>query len=183
LLTAADLAAFPTELPSGSVRWELFDGELVAMSPPGEIHGRRQAKVVSALDAVAETALGLGRVWGEVGIVLRRGPDRVVGADAAFVLTRSLPVRRSREGYLDTIPELVVEVVSKNDTGPEVRDKVAEYLAAGVRMVWKLEPDAQTVTVHRPDQPDEVFGPADTLACPDLLPGFAVPVAKLFPAD
>lgn len=183
LLTAADLAQLPTELPSGSVRYELNDGVLVVMPPPGDIHGRGQSKVVTALDSIAEVVLGLGQSRGEVGIVLRRNPDRVVGADAAFILTRSLPVRRSKEGYLETIPELVVEVRSKNDRSGAVRAKAEEYFAAGVRMVWRLDPDDSSVTVRRPDQADQVFGPGDTLTAEDLLPGFAVPVARLFPAD
>jgi Uma2 family endonuclease len=174
------LAALPTTLPSGDVRYELDDGRLVVMPPPGDIHGRTQYKVGRYLDTNAEE-LGLGEGWVEVGIVLRRDPDRVVGADAAFVLSGSLPARRSVEGYLETIPEIVVEIRSKNDTTPEVLAKRDEYFAAGVRTVWVLDPDDRTVTVHAPPIIPVAFGPTDTFTSP-LLPGFAVPVAKLFPA-
>ncbi|MBN9523157.1 Uma2 family endonuclease [bacterium] len=180
LLTAADLAVLPTTLPSGDVRYELDDGRLVVMPPPGDIHGRTQAKVTRYLATDAEE-VGLGAAWAEVGVVLRRNPDRVVGADAAFVLAASLPARRSVEGYLETLPEIVVEIRSKNDTTPEVLAKRDEYFAAGGTAVWVLDPDDQTVTVYTPAAPPVVFGPADTLTSP-LLPGFAVPVAKLFPA-
>src|SRR5829696_6456301 len=88
LLTAADLAVLPTVLPSGDVKYELDDGRLVIMPPPGDIHGLTQAAVVRHLGTGAQD-LGLGKVRGEVGIVLRRGPDRVVGADSAFILTTS----------------------------------------------------------------------------------------------
>ena len=86
---------------------------------------------------------------------------------------------------METIPELVVEV-RKQELTPALERygrRTEEYFAAGVRMVWRLDPDRTTVTVHRPGQPDQVFGPADTLAVDDLLPGFAVPVARLFPAN
>jgi len=179
LLTAADLARFPTTLSAGDVRYELDDGRLVIMPPPGDIHGRTQLKIGRYLDTNAEE-LGLGEGWVEVGIVLRRDPDRVVGADAAFVLASSLPTRRSAEGYLETIPEIVVEIRSKNDTTPEVLAKRDEYFAAGVRVVWVLAPDDRTVTVHAPPSAPVEFGPADTLTSP-LLPGFAVPVNLLFP--
>src|SRR5688500_7325305 len=99
LLTAADVAALPTSLPSGDVRYELNDGRLVIMPPPGDIHARQQAKIVRYLDTEGEEK-GHGKVRGEVGILLRRNPDRLVGADAAFILTASLPVVRSPEGYL-----------------------------------------------------------------------------------
>lgn len=178
LLTAADLAALPDELPSGTVKYELNDGRLVVMPPPGDIHARRQSKVYRFLDSDAEDR-GLGEAYGEVGVVLRRNPDRVVGPDAAFVLTRSLPVRRSPEGYLETTPELIVEVRSRNDWTPEVLAKTQEYFDAGVLVVWVIDPVARTVADRRPDGSATVFRETDTLTC-DLLPGFAVPVAKLF---
>lgn len=180
LLTAADLASLPTLLPSGEVKYELDDGELVVMAPPGDLHGERQVLVGAALVNEAQNR-GLGVARAEVGIVLRRNPDRVVGADAAFILTRSLPVRRSPEGYLETIPELVVEIRSPNDTGPEVVTKVAEYHDAGVLVVWVFDDRTRTVAAHRPDGSVQVFREADTLTCPDLLPGFSVPVRNLFP--
>jgi len=177
LLTAADLAVFPTSLPSGDVRYELNDGRLVVMPPPGDIHGKRQGKIIRYLDEAEDK--GLGEMRGEVGIVLRRDPDRVVGADAAFILSKSLPVRRGPEGYLETIPELVVEVRSKNDRANKIRAKKEEYFAAGVLVVWVLDPEEQTVTAHYPDRPVHVFRSDESLTC-DLLPGFSVPVARLF---
>lgn len=180
LLTAADLAALPTELPSGTVRYELDDGVLVVMPPPGDIHAYRQAKIVQHLGSVAEDELALGEVRGEVGVVLRRDPDRVVGADGAFILKKSLPARRSKEGYLEKVPEIIIEVRSKNDRATEVRAKKEEYFAAGTLVVWVLDYDHDTVTAFRPDRPPQTFTPTDTFT-DELLPGFAVPVTKLFP--
>ncbi|HET6576507.1 MAG TPA: Uma2 family endonuclease [Fimbriiglobus sp.] len=179
LLTAADLALFPKSLPSGDVRWELFNGELLPMSPPGYGHGKATLQFVAQLWLQGQQK-GLGQATDEVGVILRRNPDRVVGPDALFVMSKSLPVKLSPEGYLETIPELVVEVRSKNDTGPEVEAKVREYLAAGVELVWVADPDARTVTAHRPNQPAQVYAAADTLTADPVIPGFAVPVAELF---
>lgn len=128
--------------------------------------------------AVAED-LGLGAACGETGIILRRNPDRVVGADAAFILTASLPVRRSDEGYLETIPEIVVEVRSKNDTRPEILDKCDEYHRAGVREVWVIDPDARTLAVHAADGSVRVIREADVVTS-ELLPGFSMSAAALF---
>lgn len=178
LLTVADLAKLPTSLDSGEVRYELDDGELTVMAPPGFDHARQQNIIGVHLHTQAE-ARGLGIACGEVGIVLRRNPDRVVGADAAFILTASLPARRTPEGYLETIPELVVEIRSKNDTHPEVVGKCEEYHRAGVQVVWVIDPDARTVAAHHADGSVQVFRDAESLTC-SLLPGFAVPVSNLF---
>jgi Uma2 family endonuclease len=180
LFTVADLAVLPDVLPSGGVSWELFDGVPVPMSPPGYRHGRVAARIVVELHAQGERR-GLGEVGDEVAVVLRRNPDRVVGADAVFLLGPSLPARLSPEGYLETIPDIVIEVRSKNDAAPDVAAKVGEYLAAGVKTVWVADPDDRTVTVHTPGTTPLVLGPADTFTSP-LLPGFVVPVAQLFPA-
>jgi Uma2 family endonuclease len=179
LLTAADLALFPKSLPSGDVRWELFNGELLPMSPPGFGHGK-VAFILGGHLWVQGQLKGYGEGSDESGVILRRNPDRVVGPELVFVAAKSLPAKLSPEGYLETIPELVLEVRSKNDTGPEVESKVREYLAAGVELVWVADPDAKTVTAHRPGQPPRVFAAADTLTADPVIPAFAVPVAELF---
>jgi Uma2 family endonuclease len=113
LLTVADLAALPDELPSGPVRWELDDGVVVVMSPHDSWHAATEANFVASIKThVDEHDLGKARS-GEAAIVLRRNPDRVVGADVAFIAKASLPLQISKEGYLETIPDLVVEVRSK----------------------------------------------------------------------
>lgn len=177
LLTAADLAKMPTSLPGGDVRYELDDGVLVAMAPPGGDHGRKQNKVCTLLTNEAESK-GLGHAYGEVGIILRRGPDRVPGADAAFLTSDQLPAKYSREGYLETIPKLVVEIRSKNDTLPELESKVAEYLAAGVVEVWVLDPEDKSIAKHRADGV-RLLDETGVLEF-ELLPGFSVPVARFF---
>src|SRR4029453_14079913 len=115
---------------------------------------------------------------GEVGVLLQRNPDRVVGADAVFIANASLPLRLSPEGYLETIPDLVVEVVSKNDTRPYTRRKVEDYLAAGVRVVWVADPIRRQGTVHRPAQEPEVLGEDGELTAEGIIPGFRLSVRE-----
>jgi Uma2 family endonuclease len=180
LLTAADLAALPSELPSGTVRYELDNGRLVIMPPPGDIHGAVESNFAADLKIQGERR-GLGKARsGDVGIVLHRNPDRVVGADAVFIASSSLPLRLSREGYLETIPELVVEVRSKNDTDAEIQKKVSDYLAAGVRVVWVAEPAARIVTAYRVGQAPQLIGESETLTAEDIIPGFRLAVRDVF---
>lgn len=151
------------------------------MPPPAGEHGHRQAKFTRYLMTHGEE-LGHGWCTGEAGVVLARYPDDIRAPDALFVCTAQLPVRFAPQGYLVTIPELVVEIRSKNDTQPEIAEKVNAYLAAGVAVVWVADPDARTVTAYRTGKQPVVFGPTDTLTADGVIPGFAVPVAELLPA-
>jgi Uma2 family endonuclease len=185
LFTIADLAALPSELPSGPVLYELHHGRLITMAPPGDFHCAVETKFVVALFNQGEVR-GLGKArGGEIAVVLRRNPDHVVGADAVFIANRSLPIRRTSEGYLETIPDLIIEVRSKNDTLPAIQRKepvpprlkrMDDYLRAGVRVVWVADPGARTVTEYRPDTEPRVFQEDDTLTVEDIIPGFQLPV-------
>jgi Uma2 family endonuclease len=176
LLTAADLAVIPNDLPSGAVKWELCDGRLTVMAPPGDVHGAVDANIVTELKLQGERA-GHGKARTEVGIILRRNPDCVLGPDATFIGNASLPLRLSAEGYLETIPDLVVEVRSKNDTTRELEHKAGEYLAAGVKLVWVVDPLRSIVTVFRAGQSPQTLQPTDALTAEGIIPDFKLTVA------
>ena len=148
------------------------------MTPPGDVHGAVEGNLIAALKYQGEFK-GLGKArCGEVSIVLWRNPDRVVGADAVFIAAASLPIKRTSEGYLETIPELVVEVRSPNDTWASIQRKVDDYLAAGVKVVWVADAGSRQVMEHRPGQAVPVFGENDTLTVPDIILGFQLSVRE-----
>jgi Uma2 family endonuclease len=179
LLTAADLAAMPDELPSGSVRYELWEGELRVMPLPVYEHGRASASLIGALMALGQWR-GHGEATGEIGILLGRDPDTVVGPDAAFLTSEQLPPRRSPEGFLETMPALMAEVRSKNNTWKSIDEKVQRYLALGCRLVWVLDPKRRRVLVHRPGQEPQVLAQEDVLTADGVIPDFEIPVSRLF---
>ncbi len=178
--TAADLAEMPRELPSGPVRYELDNGRLVAISPPGHVHGKIVMRIGSELRQAGKKQGRCEVSGGESGILLWRNPDRVVGADVVFLHASSLPSKLTKEGYLETIPDLVVEVISKNDTGPYVQRKVDDYLQAGVKIVWVANPESRTLTEHRRDQNPRVFTESEPVVLPDLIPGLQISLKEMF---
>jgi Uma2 family endonuclease len=179
LLTAADLTALPDDLPTGPVKYELDNGRLIMTPVPGRPHGKCQARMATALHVRGE-AKGHGEVLTESGVILWRNPDRVIGPDVAFIAKASMPVRESPEGFLETMPDLIVEVRSKNDTLPFLERKAADYLKAGVKLVWLVDPKRKTVTAHRPDAEVKSYDVSGTLTCDDIIPGFSLTLAELF---
>jgi Uma2 family endonuclease len=179
LLTVADLEEFPTDLPSGPIDYELDNGRLVMVAPFTCDRSLVRTNVMAHL-AWAGGLKGHGKSYGRVGIVLWRNPDRVVAPDTAFVANKSLPVRTSPEGYLETIPELVVEVRGSRDSIAFVRRKVDHYLKAGVEVVWVVEAETKTVEVHTSGGEVVPYGLADALTLPTIIPDFSLTVADVF---
>jgi Uma2 family endonuclease len=107
-------------------------------------------------------------------------PDTIRGADVCFYGYERLPKGRVPEGLLPAAPDLVVEVRSPSERWTELFGKVVEYLKAGVRVVIVLDEPTATASVYRPDELQQIFHNGDALVVPDVLPGFSVPVQRLF---
>ena len=89
----------------------------------------------------------LGRVLSnDTGVITERGPDTVRGADISFYSFARVPKGPLPDRYLDTPPDLVVEVLSPSDRWPKVLAKVAEYLDAGTTVVLVLDDERRLGT-------------------------------------
>ncbi len=78
-------------------------------------------------------------------------PNTIRKPDVCYVLQDRLPVGQLAESFLTIASDLVVEVVSPNDLAYEVDRKVKEDLAAGVRLVWVVNPENRSARVYRLD--------------------------------
>lgn len=74
----------------------------------------------------------------------------------------------------------MVEIVSPGNRAEELRNKVADYLKIGCKMVWLVYPNGYFVDVYRPDQPTLSFKRGDTVDGSDVLPGFHLKTDELF---
>ena len=107
-------------------------------------------------------------------------PDTVRGGDLCFFIYGRLPKGKVPEGLLPMLPELVVEVRSPSDRWGEIFTKIGEYLKAGVLVVVVLDPATASASVYRTDELQQIYHNGDALTLPDVLPGFSVPVERLF---
>lgn len=175
LITGEELARTP-----GLGSCELIDGRIVPMTPTSPEPGRVEGNIFRVLDAFVRPRR-LGKVFvGEVGIYTQRNPDRVRAADALFVTNETYARRSDQAAYLDVAPELVVEILSPNDTVMDLTEKLREYFAIGVKLVWVPDPRARRVMVFRSLTDVRELTETDRLSGDDVLPGFEVSVATLF---
>jgi Uma2 family endonuclease len=164
---------------TGLGRCELVRGELIMMTPVSGEHARIVLKLGARLLAFVEEKR-LGTVYaGDPGFHIGRDPDTVRAPDVAFVRAERLPKGPVR-GFFQTPPDLAVEVLSPGDRAGEVLDKVHQWLEAGCRVVWVVDPEHQTVTVY--EGPDRIATRTadDELTCDELLPGFGLAVKEIF---
>lgn len=166
-------------MPDGD-RYELVDGELQELDM-GAISSWVGTQAVTRICSYVEEH-SLGWVFSsDAGYCIYEDPNQVRRPDASYIARSRL--EELPEGYLRVAPDLVVKVVSPNDLYYEVERKVDEYLEAGVRMVWVINPELRTVRVFRKSESGPVDRHAgDELSGEDVLPGFTCRVADLFPA-
>jgi Uma2 family endonuclease len=167
-------------MPDDGLKYELQAGMLVSEPAPGFRHGHVVAAIAELLRAhVKKHRLGVV-LAGDSGFILARKPDTVRAPDVAFVSKK----RFERSG--DTVkafaesPDLAVEVLSPSNTPAAMHAKVADYLAAGTRCVWVVDPEAQAVTVYASLLSPRRLGEDETLDGGDVVPGFRARVGEFF---
>lgn len=162
-------------------RYELVDGEIITMAPPGGEHGEITFKSGHIVGIYVE-ANRLGKMYAaETGFLLRRNPDRVRAPDFAFIAAGRLPGDRSPKGYIEIAPDFVIEVVSPNDTADDVQTRVEDWLNAGATVVWTIYPTQKSVLIwHSLDRAERRTG-EDELDAEPAIPGFRCPASTLFP--
>ena len=176
-VTLAEFAALP-EYP----RYELIQGVLVEKMVASREHEVTVIRTGSSVNSHVE-GYDLGEVYGSNRAFVT-GPASPATSrlpDISFVSNARLN-RPDWYGMLyDGAPDLAVEVISRGNSLREIAQKVAEYLNAGGKAVWVIDPIGRTLTVHTPDAPPQVLTDGDMVDGAGYLPGFLRPVADLLP--
>ncbi len=163
--TEDDLRAMPED----GHKYELVDGE-IRVSPAGDRHSLVAVQIAALLVAFVKQRK-LGFVFGaDAGFRLPGGNVR--SPDASFVATGRLPDDKVPDDWGRVAPDLAVEVISPGDRPRHVLDKVGEYLEAGVRLVWVIDPRRERAAVHRSITDVRELGRDDVVDGGDVLPGF-----------
>lgn len=174
LQTAEDLLGF--RKPGKTA--ELVRGVLIVREPPSTRHGARSARLLHVVrDFVVRH--DLGDVFAQdTGFKIEHDPDTVRAPDVAFVARDRLG-QIPDEGYAELAPDWVAEILSPGDRPGEVLEKVGQWLSAGVRLVWVLDPLRSHVRVYRPDGTVSTVGAEEELDGEDVFPGFRCPLSDI----
>ena len=174
LLTAGEYS----RLPDDAYRHELQAGLSLAEPMPFPRHAQVQARLGAVLFGFVEPR-GLGVVLSRAGFLLSENPDTIRGPDVSFVRADRFDPVAAESGFFRGAPDLAIEILSPSNRPGEIHAKVADYLAAGAKLVWVIDPKRQVVSVYRTLLAPRRVDASGELSGEDVLPGFSFPVASL----
>lgn len=166
--------------PEQAEKWfELVRGEAIELPSPAKSHGFVCVRASQMLMTYADQR-GFGYVTcNDSGVILERHPDTVRGPDFALYEDANT-FAELHPKYGEVPPRVAVEVLSPNDRASKVLRKINDYLRCGVGLVWVIDPEFRTVTVHRPGKAQVELEENQELTGEDVLPGFRCRVADFF---
>ena len=182
LMTTAELLARPDD---GVDRW-LIAGRLRENRRPERFRSRIHAELTVTIGTIlgnwSEAQLKPHGVvlGGNVGAVLSKSPDTVIGLDVAYVEAEAYAGQSAESTLLEAIPVLAVMILAPNDTRGETAEKVDSLRSTGVEMVWVVNPPQRTIIVYRQIGPPQLFADGQEISVEAILPGLRVPVNSIF---
>jgi Uma2 family endonuclease len=177
LLTAEEFYLLPD--PGDGTQQELVRGEVISMPLPGGMHGVSCRKAGCRIGNHVDDH-NLGTVTSnDTGFITERNPDSVRGPDVAYWSKERLP--EVPIGYIEAAPDFLVEVLSPSNTSKQIRAKLKEYFARGVRLVWVIAPEDRTLSIYRTPDEGRVLHESATATGEEVLPNFTCRVSYLLP--
>lgn len=170
-------------LPDGGKLYELVDGELreKPMSDRAQLVANRVKRLLDRWSDLTDAGTTLVESTFQC---FPHAPEMVRRPDVAFITAARLAGYQVGHGHFRIAPDLAVEVVSPRDEVYELDRKIRDYFRAGVRRVWVINPEQETLRIHRgPGDIAELLGDSQ-LSDPVILPGFEcrLPVIFAMPA-
>ena len=165
-----------TKIIDAEKQIEIVDGEVEIKDMAGLRSSGIAARIIVELGIYLKSN-NVGELYGADATFTFGEDERM--PDVSFVSNEKLkdgePITKA-----DFAPDLAVEVISPSDVYSKVLKKIREYLDAGVKQVWLIEPEFQTLTIYAPPMISETLTAADTLICKEVLPDFRLELKEIF---
>lgn len=161
-------------------RGELVKGALRETIPTSILHGIIAGRIAGLL-AFFLMQNNLGEVLtAETGFKLFVNERTVRVPDVAFLSKEKIANVEDFSKFYDGTPDLAVEVISPSESYDEVQEKLEDYLAAGVKMVWIVRPKQKTVTVYRSIFDFKTYDENEEITGENVLPDFKCKLSDIF---
>ena len=170
-LTIEDFEKLPAALARNH---ELVDGELVDVSGNTWIHNRLRDYFLQLLGPLVKQ-----QKLGE--IITEQEYDfdgNAHGPDVSFVSARNVPLLNLRLRVQRCVPDLAIEIVSRNDTFEQLMKKARRYRKCGTKEVWIFDTEGREAVVLADNR--RVILEAKDQFQSDLIPGFSIRLGDLF---
>ena len=149
------------------------------MPPPTVVHGTLCNNIAVEVTLYARKRRKGFVATNDSSVLLERDPDTVRGPDVAYFESVA-NFRELQPKHSEIPPVLAVEVLSPSDSFRKVSNKIKLFLSAGVKLVWLVDPEEQTISVYRPDGSWKVIAADQQLIGDPELPGFTYRVSDFF---
>jgi Uma2 family endonuclease len=161
---------------------EIVNGEVVLMSPTGQKPNRAAFKITLRLyEYEQRTGSGIA-VADNAGFKVNLPNRKSFSPDAAFYVGKDAGMK-----FFESAPTFAVEVRSEHDYGfaseRKIKEKIADYFAAGTLVVWDVDLLGEDVVrAHRADNPDrpDIYRRGDIANAEPALHEWAMAVDDLF---
>ncbi|MFN6564304.1 MAG: Uma2 family endonuclease [Nostoc sp. ChiSLP01] len=174
-ITLEEFLALPEG--EGDITYELVDGELKPKMLPKRYHSRLTGTIYTILKLCVENRGEVGIEWAIT--LKRRGRDWAPVPDLLYVSYSRFNSDLIEDKPCPIPPDLVIEIISPDQSFGEMSAKATDYLNAGVMRVWVVDAKAKTVTIFYPDAPPQTKIGADILE-DSLLEGLRITAEQIF---
>lgn len=164
-------------LPETDITYELVNGEAIPKMSPKRFHSRLTLALSSILDTWSQNRGEVGIEWA---IILKRhGKDWCPVLDLLYISYQRLGDIPLVDEPCPVPPELVIEIISPNQSFSDLSEKAVDYLNAGVDRVWLIDSKAKKITIFYPDSPPQTKKEDDSLE-DSILPNLKLTPRQIF---
>jgi len=161
----------------GDITYELIDGQALPKMSPNKFHSRLTRTLIKLLEQWGDERGEIGVEWAVK--LTRKRRDWVPVPDVLYVSYERLSPDWNEDEACPVVPELVIEIISPEQTFGQLAAKARDYLDAKVLRVWVVDSRARSITVFYPDAAPQTYM-GDTLLTDPLFDGLEFTAEQVF---